>query len=128
LTLIPADAADASVRQSISLVRDEIRVEQQEAKARIVDLHPVTIMQNALHSFGGDWSWVPPKANTIGPKEIVSARDRSFWLIVFRGQGAAAYTNQCSKDKYYASFHISAPPANPWDQDVAQVFDPVASP
>ena len=37
-------------------------------------------MQNALHSFGGDWSWVPPKANTIGPREILGARHRSFWL------------------------------------------------
>ena len=40
----------------------------------------MTIMQNALHSFGGDWSWVPPKANTIGPREILGARHRSFWL------------------------------------------------
>ena len=38
-----------------------------QAGARLVELHPMTIMQNALHSFGGDWSWVPPKANTIGP-------------------------------------------------------------
>ena len=51
-----------------------------QAGPRCVELTPMTIMQNALHSFGGDWSWVPPKANTIGPKEIVSARDRSFWL------------------------------------------------
>lgn len=51
-----------------------------QAGARLVDLHPMTIMQNALHSFGGDWSWVPPKAYTIGPREILSARDRSFWL------------------------------------------------
>jgi len=50
------------------------------AGARLVELHPMTIMQNALHSFGGDWSWVPPKANTIGPKEILGARHRSFWL------------------------------------------------
>lgn len=50
------------------------------AGARLVELHPITIMQNALHSFGGDWSWVPPKANTIGPREIVNARHRSFWL------------------------------------------------
>ncbi len=47
---------------------------------RIVELNPMTIMQNALHSFGGDWSWVPPKAATIGPKEILMARYRSFWL------------------------------------------------
>lgn len=50
------------------------------AGARLVELHPMTIMQNALHSFGGDWSWVPPKANTIGPREILGARHRSFWL------------------------------------------------
>ncbi|MFQ5857237.1 MAG: hypothetical protein ACE5LU_16635 [Anaerolineae bacterium] len=51
-----------------------------QAGPRLVELHPMTIMQNALHSFGGDWSWVPPKANTIGPAQIVNARDRSFWL------------------------------------------------
>jgi glucosamine-6-phosphate deaminase len=50
------------------------------AGAQLVELHPMTIMQNALHSFGGDWSWVPPKANTIGPREILGARHRSFWL------------------------------------------------
>ncbi len=50
------------------------------AGARLVELHPMTVMQNALHSFGGDWSWVPPKANTIGPREILGARHRSFWL------------------------------------------------
>ncbi len=47
---------------------------------RLVTLHPMTVMQNALHSFGGDWSWVPPKANTIGPAQIVGAKHRSFWL------------------------------------------------
>ena len=51
-----------------------------KAGARLVTLTPMTIMQNALHSFSGDWSWVPPKANTIGPAEILLARERSFWL------------------------------------------------
>jgi glucosamine-6-phosphate deaminase len=50
------------------------------AGARLVELHPMTVMQNALHSFGGDWSWVPPNANTIGPRDILGARHRSFWL------------------------------------------------
>jgi glucosamine-6-phosphate deaminase len=50
------------------------------AGARLVELHPMTVMQNALHSFGGDWSWVPPMANTIGPRDILGARHRSFWL------------------------------------------------
>lgn len=58
-----------------------------QAKARIVELHPMTIMQNALHSFGGDWSWVPPKAATIGPAEILGARYRSFWLDGYLGGG-----------------------------------------
>ncbi|MDK2896508.1 MAG: glucosamine-6-phosphate deaminase [Candidatus Atribacteria bacterium] len=51
-----------------------------KAGPRLVELHPMTIMQNALHSFSGDWSWVPPCANTIGPAQIVGAKDRSFWL------------------------------------------------
>jgi glucosamine-6-phosphate deaminase len=51
-----------------------------KAGPRCVELHPMTIMQNALHSFGGDWSWVPPKANTIGPAQILGAKHRSFWL------------------------------------------------
>jgi glucosamine-6-phosphate deaminase len=51
-----------------------------KARARLVELHPMTIMQNALHSFSGDWSWVPPKAYSIGPRDILGARDRSFWL------------------------------------------------
>jgi len=56
---------------------------------RCVELHPMTIMQNALHSFSGDWSWVPPKANTIGPAQIVGAKDRSFWLDGYIGGGVS---------------------------------------
>lgn len=59
------------------------------AGARLVELHPMTIMQNALHSFGGDWSWVPPRANTIGPREILGARHRSFWLDGDLGGGVS---------------------------------------
>jgi glucosamine-6-phosphate deaminase len=59
------------------------------AGARLVELHPMTIMQNALHSFGGDWSWVPPKANTIGPREILGAKHRSFWLDGDLGGGVS---------------------------------------
>ncbi len=59
------------------------------AGPRCVELHPMTIMQNALHSFGGDWSWVPPKANTIGPAQILGARHRSFWLDGDLGGGVS---------------------------------------
>ncbi len=51
-----------------------------QAGPRTVELNPMTIMQNALHSFNGDWSQVPPKANTIGPGQITGADYRSFWL------------------------------------------------
>ena len=60
-----------------------------QAHGRIVELHPMTIMQNALHTFGGDWSWVPPKAASIGPREILAARDRSFWLDGDQGGGVS---------------------------------------
>jgi len=38
LTVIPADAADPSARKLVTLVRDEIKLEDQEAKARIVEM------------------------------------------------------------------------------------------
>ena len=38
LTLIPASAGDESARKTITLVRDEVKLEDQQAKARIVDL------------------------------------------------------------------------------------------
>ncbi|MCS7259882.1 MAG: hypothetical protein NZ765_03765 [Anaerolineae bacterium] len=60
-----------------------------KAGPRLVTLTPMTIMQNALHSFGGDWSWVPPKANTIGPAQILGARYRSFWLDGYIGGGVS---------------------------------------
>ena len=46
---------------------------------RIVTLSPFTIAQNSLHgSFGmsGDVAMVPPKAATIGPKEVINAKYR----------------------------------------------------
>lgn len=59
------------------------------AGPRLVELHPMTVMQNALHSFSGDWSLVPPKANTIGPRQILGARHRSFWLDGDLGGGVS---------------------------------------
>ena len=38
LSIIPSGAADSAVRKTISIVRDEIKLEDQQAKARIVDL------------------------------------------------------------------------------------------
>jgi carboxyl-terminal processing protease len=38
LTIIPAGAADDATRNRVSIVRDEIKLEDQQAKARIIDL------------------------------------------------------------------------------------------
>jgi len=38
LTVIPADASDPSMRKVVNLVRDEIKLEDQEAKAKIIDV------------------------------------------------------------------------------------------
>lgn len=38
LTIIPADAVDSSTRVNVSIIRDEIHLEDQQAKARIIDL------------------------------------------------------------------------------------------
>lgn len=38
LTVIPVDAPDSSTRKVISLVRDEIKLEDQEAKAKLIEL------------------------------------------------------------------------------------------
>jgi glucosamine-6-phosphate deaminase len=46
---------------------------------RIVTLSPFTLAQNSLHGcFGksGDLSAVPPKAATIGPKQVIDAKSR----------------------------------------------------
>jgi glucosamine-6-phosphate deaminase len=65
--------------------------EWRKATAAIVELTPMTILQNALHSFGGDWSWVPPMAASIAPADILGAKHRSFWLDGMCGPG----TNMC---------------------------------
>jgi glucosamine-6-phosphate deaminase len=56
--------------------------EWKELGPKIVELTPFTVLQGVLGpEFGqsGDWSWYPPKAATIGPKEILSAKLRSSW-------------------------------------------------
>jgi glucosamine-6-phosphate deaminase len=47
--------------------------------ARIVELHPVTIIQNARTSGGGNVAMVPVKAATVGPVETWKAEKVSIW-------------------------------------------------
>jgi len=46
---------------------------------RIVDLHPVTLAQNARTSGGGNVTLVPAKAVTVGPQETWKAEKVSIW-------------------------------------------------
>ena len=46
---------------------------------RIVDLHPMTVMQNARTSGGGNISLVPSQAATVGPKETWQCDTVSIW-------------------------------------------------
>ncbi len=46
---------------------------------RVVELHPVTLMQNARTSGGGNITLVPTKAVTVGPQETWMAERVSIW-------------------------------------------------
>lgn len=46
---------------------------------RIVDLHPMTVMQNARTSGGGNISLVPTRAATVGPRETWKTEKVSIW-------------------------------------------------
>jgi glucosamine-6-phosphate deaminase len=48
-------------------------------KTRIVDLHPLTIAQNARTSGGGNISMVPTQAISVGPYETWKAEKVSIW-------------------------------------------------
>ncbi len=53
--------------------------EYRKLGTRIVDLHPVTLAQNARTSGGGNVSLVPQQAITVGPRETWLADKVSIW-------------------------------------------------
>jgi glucosamine-6-phosphate deaminase len=53
--------------------------EYRKLGARVVDLHPLTVAQNARTSGGGDVSAIPNKAVTVGPAETWTAEKVSIW-------------------------------------------------
>jgi glucosamine-6-phosphate deaminase len=53
--------------------------EYRRLATRVVDLHPLTIAQNARTSGGGNISLVPTKAITVGPAETWKAEKVSIW-------------------------------------------------
>ena len=53
--------------------------EYRRLTTRIVDLHPMTVIQNARTSGGGNVSFVPSQAATVGPVETWKAGRVSIW-------------------------------------------------
>ncbi|OPZ29297.1 MAG: glucosamine-6-phosphate deaminase [Lentisphaerae bacterium ADurb.BinA184] len=53
--------------------------EYRKLATRVVDLHPMTVMQNARTSGGGNISLVPTQAATVGPLETWKAEKVSIW-------------------------------------------------
>jgi glucosamine-6-phosphate deaminase len=53
--------------------------EFRKLKTRVTDLHPMTIIQNARTSGGGQVSLVPTRAATVGPFETWKADKVSIW-------------------------------------------------
>lgn len=53
--------------------------EYRQLKTRRVELHPVTITQNARTSGGGNVTLVPTEAMTVGPQETWKAEKVSIW-------------------------------------------------
>ncbi len=53
--------------------------EYRKLKTRIVDLHPMTVIQNARTSGGGNISLVPSQAATVGPVETWKSEKVSIW-------------------------------------------------
>ena len=57
--------------------------EYRELGTRVVDLHPMTIIQNARTSGGGVVSNVPSQALTVGPRETWKSQTVSIWQAGF---------------------------------------------
>jgi glucosamine-6-phosphate deaminase len=53
--------------------------EYRKLKARVTELHPMTVIQNARTSGGGNISQVPTHAATVGPRETWKAEKVSIW-------------------------------------------------
>jgi glucosamine-6-phosphate deaminase len=53
--------------------------EYRQLATRVVDLHPLTVAQNARTSGGGNISLVPTRAISVGPRETWQAEKVSIW-------------------------------------------------
>src|SRR2546427_326810 len=68
-------------RSTTRVVKDQppAPAEYGQLTTRVVDLHPLTIAQNARTSGGGNIALVPTKAISVGPVETWKAEKVSIW-------------------------------------------------
>ncbi len=70
---------DPPKREGAYAVAPPSAAEYRQQSTRLVDLHPVTIIQNARTSGGGNVAMVPTRAATVGPVETWKAATVSIW-------------------------------------------------
>jgi len=70
---------DPLKRQAPYLDAPPPKEEYRKLMARVVDLHPMTIIQNARTSGGGNVASVPTQAASVGPVETWKAEKVSIW-------------------------------------------------
>ncbi|MCL5099053.1 MAG: carboxy terminal-processing peptidase [Candidatus Omnitrophica bacterium] len=72
LTIIPADASDPSTRRVVTLVRDEVKLEEQEAKAKIVELPDRHEMRLGIIDLPSFYSEMPTAEKSVGLKSTTA--------------------------------------------------------
>lgn len=70
---------DPPKREGLFLDEPPSPEEYRKLATRVVDLHPITIAQNARTSGGGNITMVPTQAITVGPVETWMAEKVSIW-------------------------------------------------
>jgi glucosamine-6-phosphate deaminase len=70
---------DPPRRQGAHVAAPPTPAEYRSLGTRVVDLHPVTLVQNARTSGGGNLALVPVQAITVGPRETWLAEKVSIW-------------------------------------------------
>ncbi len=70
---------DPPRREGVYLNNPPTPEEYRQLHTRVVDLHPVTLVQNARTSGGGNVASVPRKAISVGPVETWRAEKVSIW-------------------------------------------------
>jgi glucosamine-6-phosphate deaminase len=70
---------DPPKREGVYKDHPPTAAEYRQLKTRVVDLHPVTLVQNARTSGGGNLAGVPKRAISVGPFETWKAEKVSIW-------------------------------------------------